>query len=856
MTTFTINGGAITKWDSLSGGSADDTLDAYNVSAQTTLLIETDSMYCAGHSVAAGSLDQVYFVGTGGKVQIDGNNVRVIPYNTGSGTVPAIGTTISRLGVSGYLLGVWANWQSEPTAVGGAMPASGYIKIKDKTGGTYSAGALTGIGASATGADVVGWIEVRGADTGEILESRLGTFEVTGDWFYLDNTNGARGQVIPCPTTATNAGCWSGGVQIETAVGSGVYEWYRSLGTMSADATIPTDATRGKVIWQTTGGIRIGSDGTNNVGFLPVTGLRVRIGNVIMTCCARSAGGSGARVVPNSSLSTRMEHRPAASGIINQSKCHTAWYNNCSGTYSSSFQNCGISDNLIFNTQQLALDCVGNCIATTQVQTDASESYTLINCYAGGTFTDNVGFRQNDSFVFRLTDVFDVVFARNHGTLATDGGNVWDLNRVSGCTWQDDVAVGGRANFQSSKLCTMANFSFAQHYRGQNTGGVNNSGAVDCEAGCSDIVIDGILFPVAENHPRSWLVGFVQSRNCTLRNAGTYAAYLSAGTVNPMLYLIGRKFSFADYSSKLQRCFVSGLTGISSHDTNNYKLTLENVFGDFADTYASLSPDSTAKGCGFATFTNALNSVFGAIWRDHFTSTTVGKIHLMMNETTALTAAQFSITSGAVLFNGSGQVVLAAVGDQAIWEMAYFALGHTALANIAPTIVENAANHTYVFQHDTGAGYNGIWLTLNAANLNGVGALDPAVGVRLKIRITCATASSNNTVSSVLIDTVTTAAAQSTNLYPLASNTLTLTGIVSGSRYRVERVSDGLLIGQGASTGGPDAVIHSLAVNTTCRVVVRKSSAAPKFLPYENLITLGDFPSSSIVSQTADLVAV
>jgi hypothetical protein len=855
VTAFTINAGGTVKWDSLSGGSTNGTFDSYVISNNTTLLIETDSMYCAGHSVAAGGLDTTTFSGLGGQLKIDGTNVRVIPFDTGTSTVPAIGTTISRSGVSGYLLGVWADWQSEPVAAGGAMPASGYIKIKDKTGGTFSAGALTGISASATGADVVGWIEVRGSDTQEIWPARLGVFERVGDWFYLDNTNGSRGQVIPCPTTGTNAGCFPGGVQIETSPGSGVYEWYRSIGTLAASSTIPTDATRGKIIWQTTSGIRIGSDGTNNVGYLPASGCKVRIGNVILTNCTRSGAGCGPRVVPNSSLGTRIELRPEGSGIVIASKCHTAWFEQIRGAYSMSYNDCGISDQLQIETPKGAPIVVGNCVATTQVQTSSSQCYWLVNLYGGGTFTDNVGLIQGNTQAVTITDAVGVTFARNHMTVVPDGQNAWTVSRAVDCTWTDEAVVGGRLYGNGCKRPVITNYAFAQHFKGVSTG-LTGVGAVDFDGATSDGVIANIYFPVTNNHPTSWLCDFTQCTNMTLRLLGTYAAPLDGGSVNPMQKVIGRRFNWSDYGTKVQRAFLVNIGGLSGPDTNNYQYTMENVFGDFADTYNSLSPNSVAKGCGFAVLTSAFGGVSGVHWRDHFTSTTVGKIQLLMNEPTTATAAQFALTSGAALWDGNGHVKLITSGDQAVWEMAYFALGHTSFANVAPTLNGDSANHTFEFQYDIGAGYNGTWLTLNATNLSGVGAIDPAVGVRLKIRITCSSTNTNNIMTSVLIETVTTSSAQSTNLYPLATNTLTITGMISGTRYRVEKVSDGSLIGQGTSTGGPDLVVHTLAVSTSARIIMRKASAAPKYLPLEQLVTLGDFASAVTVSQQSDIVAI
>jgi hypothetical protein len=54
------------------------------------------------------------------------------------------------------------------------------------------------------------------------------------------------------------------------------------------------------------------------------------------------------------------------------------------------------------------------------------------------------------------------------------------------------------------------------------------------------------------------------------------------------------------------------------------------------------------------------------------------------------------------------------------------------------------------------------------------------VGVRLKVRATCATANAGNLLTNIAIPTVTTSTAQNEQ-YPLSVSTLTLTGVVAGS---------------------------------------------------------------------------
>jgi len=381
MAAFTINGGATTDWDTLAGGSTNATLDTYTISNSTTLKICTDSYHCANHSVAFGSLDTVSYSGTGGRVLIDPSAVRVVAYNNGAGNVPAIGTSITQGGVTGVLLGVWSGWQAEPTAVGAAMPATGFIKFKSVTGGAFAAGALTGISASATGADVQGWIEVRGADTATITVPRIGAFEVAGPhWFELGTTNGARGQVLACPTTATTAGVFPG-VWIETAAGSGVYEPYAGVGSMANLATNPTDE-RGKMVWQTTSGIRIGSDGTNNVGFLPPTGCKVRIPAVILTCCTRTVSGSGPRVLPNATLSTRQEFVTTNSGDVKIKGAAVTWYCNFTQPYRADISDSAISAPLLLQEVSAPVSVLRTIVSPTQAQVQTA--INLISCFGGG----------------------------------------------------------------------------------------------------------------------------------------------------------------------------------------------------------------------------------------------------------------------------------------------------------------------------------------------------------------------------------------------------------------------------------------------------------------------------------------
>lgn len=785
MTAFTVNGGAVTTWDSLTGGSVNATLDTYAISNNTVLRIDTDSYQCANHSTAFGSLDTVTFSGVGGKLQIDPTAVRVIPYNAGTGNVPAIGTTISQGGVSGTLLGVWSGWQVEPTAAAVAMPATGFIKIKNKTGGNYAAGALTGIGASATAADVQGWIEVRGADTATITVPRIGEFEVVGAWFELGTTTGARNQILPCPTTGTVAGVFPG-VWIETAAASGIYERFAGAGSIVAASTIPTDE-RGKIIWQTTGGIRIGFDGTNNVGFLPPTGCKVRIPAAILTCCTRTAGGSGARVLPNATLATRQEFVTTAAGDINIDGAVFQWYGNFLQAFRARVVNSAISDSLIQKEIASPIDVDNVIVAPTQAQLNFA--LNMVSCFGGGTFQNALLARfslaASGAYVNTANYNKGVAFSGvKSQTLLTRGNattGVWSNTQNVDCTFTNCTDIGGRALHVGAQRPVVTNHHYADQFTGATTA-TNPHYAQEFTTGCVSPMVDGVNFLGLTNaHPYNGIMSVAACYDSTLRNIGSYASPLSLGSANASGVLLNGGGN--NDGIRMQRLYVSNTrTGPWAFVNSDNGVEITDVKADYADTSVIASLNTIAKAVSLTGATTGQTSVYGTHWKDSFTSATVGKIEILCNEPSAETAAQCAITSGLPQFNSAGQVALTVVGQQVTWEMPHFARGHTALANLAATLTgTNTGNVTYEFQCDKGTGYGGSWLTLNAANLTAQGAIDPAIGVRLKVRATCATANAGNLLTNIAIPTVTTSVAQGGNPYSLDVLTLTLTGLPAGT---------------------------------------------------------------------------
>lgn len=220
MATFTINTGTLvspTNIDTLSGKTGGDT---YNINGGV-LQIDQDSRYGLNNDTSSIMGTTTLSATLGGSLLIDARYIRIIPYDNGSGNVPAYNTTISGSTGSGLLIGVYDTLASAPTAVGAAMPADGYIKIKawDEVAFTNN-DSLTGIGADVAldpifgGTDRAGWLEYVGQESTNFTLSRLNnpaTPLTRGDWFNIGITDGTRSTTYQIPTNGVlqyHPGVW------------------------------------------------------------------------------------------------------------------------------------------------------------------------------------------------------------------------------------------------------------------------------------------------------------------------------------------------------------------------------------------------------------------------------------------------------------------------------------------------------------------------------------------------------------------------------------------------------------------------------------------------------------------------
>lgn len=831
-----------------------------------SLTVRSDTRFHANSPASmTGTIGAVTISATlGGSYILDGRNVRWLAYDAGSGNVPAVGTTITggTSGANGYLLGVWASLTSAPTAVGAAMPATGFIKLREADAAYVDNDVLSGIGATANGADVVGWIEVVHDTATAITVPRLGDFTVRGDWFSLGTTSGVANQLVQIPTNGSTTtyvpGVWIANTASPTTDDD--YDFYPAVYAAGMTTTnLGTDERSKFVCMETDGQIRIGHNGTTVVGFVPPAGRAIRIPNVIGRQAL--AASRATNNIPNATAATRPDFTTTSAGYIDVENFLTDWYLLFAQPYYVKMRHVGTFDYIDISECATALDIYdgGNGVS----QSLDARTVTLTSNFAGGTVEKWKAHRfqagSNDHAFEVLYCIGQTITNCESGilTFARSSGVAFQITQSSGITFNNCRQFNQGMTFTTSFDCTVNDHDHCDRYVGATTtAGVN---AFTVASSCENIVIDGVTFglggTIANVHPYTNLFSVNLSKNCKFRNIGSRAAPVSGGSANAMAYIFASGGN--NQNLKFQRIYVwptrtGAVSTVNSDKGNLY----EHVYGDMADTMTIADLNSSVKNCGGTNTVTGQVSVYGTHFCNAFVSDTVGRVWLAMNEPTAETAGQVSIVAGTPKFTSAGGLVMAAVNDEIIFEQPYFVKGCTALANVAPVVTgtnvtyvsgPDWGNHDIYYQIDTGSGWNGTWKDLTAANLSGE-TITASTGFKLKIRIVCDTASTTNLISYIRIQTTSTLAAQTDNLYPLDTNTVTFTGLPTGSDVVVLTAGTTTILDQRDSLAGSS---YSFTFSGAQNVDV--GFLKPGYVPYyiRNL-ALTAVDSSIPVTLTAD----
>jgi hypothetical protein len=790
MTTFTIT--TTTNMTALAGKTGSDT---YNVNGGN-LTIDSDTRYGPNVTITTGAFGNITLSSTlGGTLTITGANVRLIPFNSGTGNVPAAGTTISRSGVTAELLCVMATRVGGTvTAAGAAMPASGYLKVRNvSVQGTFPVGTITGIGCSATATDEVGWIEAVGIENLTITVNRLNSLTMVGAWFSLGTTTGVRGQTVQLPAFGSGATPYAG-VEIETAPGSGVYKFWANAGNLFLGSGLGTDSRSRFVGIEDTGLMTIGTGrDAAAAGDLPVSGCNIRIPNVI---CSSTNGtvGFGVNSVPNATMGSRYEIACNASGVVSISKVTGTWYFNLQQAYSLSITDLHSCEQIVVAETSTPVVVDGMHVGSSNQATPyASNSIAFQQCLNGGSINNMSGLRAQSI----STSGYSIYFVNLYGG--------WTINNIRGAFASDPTALCGPIFFNTCDNLTLNNIevigkrliiSACSNVAGKNLYYADNikatttttvsSNAIEVLNNSKNVTFDGIFnWPgVANVHPYGGLVFCNTSFDCLFTGIGTQATPFEGGATaaNRPGYLFND--GGLNKNIKLQRNWLNNLRlGLSSSTNTSQNIRMQNCY----NTDASLTQgpnwyNSTVRGNrqNGGTVPTSYTHVDGMHFYDSFTGDTTTRAFLTFTEKSASTSSAYTINAGTPKFTSSGYLVMASAGDSVTWTWNYYILGWTGLTSFANTGT-GLANHTFEYDLDKGSGFSGTFKTVSNANLLAETGISPTVGLKFKFRITCITSNVTNYLASFVINGTTTLAIQNAALYPLDTIGLTISGIQPGS---------------------------------------------------------------------------
>jgi hypothetical protein len=791
LATFTIT--ADQNWDTLAGKAGGDT---YNINGGT-LRIDTDTRWCANSSTTTGTIGPMTISSTlGGTVLIDGTKVRYFSYNAGTGNVPAAGTTISQGGVSATFLSVTTAINVVPTAYGAAMPATGLIKVKNVTGGSFAAGALSGISATSTSVDYPGWIEVAADEVAANVFTipRLGKWQITGDWFELGTTTGARGQVITTPNGTAGAGYRTPGIYIETSAGSNTYEFWPAVSTANGFAIANIGANdKSKFVQDVTAGqVRIGSDGTTNMGDLPPSGCKIRMPNVILT--GNTTAARNTSVIPNSTIATRYETVTTSAAVIDIDRAYIHWYMNVSQAYSVKLHHTAVFDGPHIMSEIAAPLDWNNFHAVPANALDA-QAVTVTSCFGGGTVTDckwgRAGTIAASDHPASLNDCIGQTLTRHHGIAFSLRTNAtfprMNYIRCKNLVLEDCRNIGVATGLTTCVDVTINDLKHCDNPAAATTTS-NPMYAIIMDTKCIGVTVDGLGFYSAtiNQHPYSGLVSIGNSSNIKIRNIGTAGSRFQMGTANASGVLVNHAGN--NDNIEVKRVYMQNTrTGIYTTINSDTNVLYENVWGDAGDVPNAQCLNMVQRGMyAGGTPTVAFTSVYGSMFWDAFISGTQGRVGIFMNEPYATQSAQVYGVSLAALsgFTSTGSIAMKALNDTVTWEWPHFIKGYTSGANVATVVTgtnvtlsgNNHGNHTIVYQIDKGSGWNGSWIPFIQANIAAETGISATTGFKLKIRVTTNTASTTNAITGIYATFTTDSTSQQTQ-YPLDLTTLTLNNL-------------------------------------------------------------------------------
>lgn len=467
----------------------------------------------------------------------------------------------------------------------------------------------------------------------------------------------------------------------------GVYVSEMQIVAPASAQFIEDDDVRGKYYFSNpdTGQIIFAQRTGKTAGYKPASGCKVRIPNVILSS---AAAVDYARNTLNIGAGTRYDTTTTAAGSIVVKNAVCNWYISGSSAFSVDLRDSAFWAVSLSNTASTTdiLNCGFGASRDISIQ-----PVTIANSFSGGSFTDVRAFRTTTGITigFATCAEFDLtrVQAECGGYLARPTRGTLFISALafsfSACadiTLQDCTAIGGGVGFLTVVRATVNNISYADKLFGD--GDLVNPGhGIYIASSSSNIFVDG--FSAYGNLPNLAPAQsiFTATSNCDsieFRNVGTAAAPYDCGnlTANPLA------ISGTVTNATFRRIYTENVrTAAITVPNTNQNIKFINVWGDGGDPQRIQGVAVTSQGCRWSNNNAVESAVYGTHWEDAFTSATSGRITIYGNEPLVSTANQCSFTFGANAgFTSAGGASMPNVGDEVVWTMPYYAIGHTGIA--------------------------------------------------------------------------------------------------------------------------------------------------------------------------------
>ncbi len=815
--------------------------DSYFINGGT-LVIDCDSRHGPNQSLTTGPLGHVQISTTlGGTFKLDGSKVRLIPFTGGSGNVPTLGSQISQGEATAELLCVMSSRTGGSIYTAG-MPGTGWLKVR-LVNGTFSAGVLGGINATAAGPDETGWMVVAGVEDKAFTVPRLGTMVVDGRWLNVGTTSGLRGQNLNLPHFAVEGSTFYPGVEIETAPGSGIYEFWANVGVKFRNSIVSTDSRSRFVYISTNGVLTLGKGQDNlNAGLLPVAGCNVRVPNIILQNCGTNRSNNSV----NDTLGLRYESSFGGGGSLAHSISTGAWFWNIGQPWDCHITDLHSCDQVTISRviQSPYLDRVHVGLSTRNTFSAAS-ALLIQQCRNGGHIGEVSGVRAEGT----STSGYAVTLQNLYGAWTVDrirAVYASDCTAVSGALFlntNDDLnieiaeVVGKRVLVYACKRTTIGHLFYADNVKAATTSAASCCAVevMNQSIGCRVLKVSNWA-DAPNTHPYNGVVYANTTENLTVRGVGTLSVPYNGGSGTGSLFVDGGN----NVNPRFQRCWLTGLrNGLNSANPSTFGLVMENCYHADASKTQTISQSqvvSRGNRHNSGNVSTNFTGTTGTSYTDAFTGDATARLTLVMTEPLS-SDGMMQVEVGNPKFSGTGALVMSQ-GDSAVWTTPYFVLGWTGLTSASIAGV-NLALHTAHYDLDKGQGFSGTYKTLQASNLAAEGAIDPEVGFRLKIKLVCTASNFSNSISNVTVTGTTTLAAQNNALYPLdvVMASVHLTGLQFGSNIAVSLDGTQVFAGAAVTSTADIEYLHRPGA-AECVITITKTGYHPETLTLPNAQTL------------------